>query len=451
MSKILKVTAVIYSLLLLQGCATHSAGAPYDGGKWLQPVLDRNITLIQSYIDNGEHLTYQDTYGLTPLHTAVTNGDVRIVKLLIDAGANVHAETEVFGSPLGYAAMSPLDRTEIINLLLAHNADIHQRDSHGFTPLGHAYRNPNNVRALLRGGANPLDNQNSGISIKKHYQQKRAYFKAHHTFQKEIFESLSILDEFIPVQVSLNHCDGLPLKNKSTCYQAHIKQYPNSVTSNAVKNEMALMAQTEKEKTAKARLERARLTKAKKKQAKALQKLMTQQACRLKSSGWVYLSKSCKQGLADGQGEAINGAKNLKFVGLFKLGHRTQGELYANNQLMYDGSLKNDRPHGTGTCMHEGEPEECKFYKGKRTDVLYKQRLEFVKQRELMANSEARINKSLESSEQRMDERLTQMESHSQSGRAQRNEGNSASDYAVSALKKKATDKVVDALFDSLF
>jgi hypothetical protein len=244
----------------------------------LQPVLDRNITLIQSYIDNGEHLTYQDTYDLTPLHTAVTNGDVRIVKL-----------------------------------------------------------------------------------------------------------------------------------------------------------------------------EHVRLTKAKKKQAKALKKLMAQQACRLKSIEWVYLSKSCKQGLTDGQGEAINGTKNLKFVRLFKLGHRTQRELYANNQLMYDGSLKNDRPHGTGTCMHKGKPEECKFYKGKRTDVLYKQRLEFVKPRELMSNSEARITKSLESSEQRMDERLTQMESHSQSGRGHRNEGNSAGDYAVSALQKKATDKVVDALFDSLF
>lgn len=210
------------------------------------------------------------------------------------------------------------------------------------------------------------------------------------------------------------------------------------------------MAQVKKENAAKGRLERIRLAKAKKKQEKALKKLMAQQACRLKSNEWVYLSKSCKQGLADGQGEAINGAKNLKFVGLFTLGHRTQGELYANNQLMYDGSLKNDRPHGTGTCMHEGEPEECKF-KGKRTDVLYKQRLEFVKQRELMASSEARINKSLESSEQRMDERLTKMESRSHSSGSQNKKGNSAGDYAVSALKKKATDKAVDALFDSLF
>lgn len=450
MSWILKATTVICTLLLLQGCATHSGGTAYNGGKWMQPVLDGDITLIQSYIDAGDHLTYQDKYGLTPLHTAAVNGNVNIVKLLIDSGANVHAENGLFGSPLSYAATSHLDRPEIINLLLAHGADIHERGSMGHTPLGNAYMSPNNVRALLRGGANPLDIHSSGISIRTHYQQQRVRFKQHNAFQKEISESIAILDEFIPAQVSLNRCGDLPLKGKSTCYQTHIKQYPNSVTSNAIKKELALMAQVKKENAAKGRLERIRLAKAKKKQEKALQKLMAQQACRLKSNEWVYLSKSCKQGLADGQGEAINGAKNLKFVGLFTLGHRTQGELYANNQLMYDGSLKNDRPHGTGTCMHEGEPEECKF-KGKRTDVLYKQRLEFVKQRELMASSEARINKSLESSEQRMDERLTKMESRSHSSGSQNKKGNSAGDYAVSALKKKATDKAVDALFDSLF
>jgi ankyrin repeat protein len=128
MSKILKVTAVIGCLLLLHGCAT------YNGGKWMQPVLDGNITLIQSYIDNGEHLTYQDKYGLTPLHTAVHNGDVSIVKLLIDAGANVNATSGLFGSPLNYAASSRLDHTETINLLLAHGADIHKRVSMAYPP-----------------------------------------------------------------------------------------------------------------------------------------------------------------------------------------------------------------------------------------------------------------------------------------------------------------------------
>ena len=174
---------------------------------------------------------------------------------------------------------------------------------------------------------------------------------------------------------------------------------------------------------------------------------MSDQACKLTSDEWIYLSKSCKGSFAHGRGEAVNESKNLRFVGQFKSGQRVQGEIFAYGKLMYDGPLKNERPHGTGTCIHEGEPEECKFYKGKRTDVLYKQRIEFAKQREMLASTEKRINDSLKETESNIDEKLANIQVQSSGSR----QGSSAQDLVMDAVKKKAAEEAADFLFDQLF
>ena len=452
MSKVIKLSSVFMFCLWLQGCALH-ATEPFDGA-----IFNGDTDKVRSLIDAGEHLTFRGPGGFTPLHTAARWGDPEIVKLLLEAGSDVNARSNALLTPLSWAVRGQdADRAEVIRLLVVYKAEINTLDSlSNRTPLENAYKNPNNVRALLLAGADPIASSHPNETVKEHYQNTFDLYvkKGWPHGQAEIIESIKVLDEFSAPFASLKRCENLSLEQQTSCYSKHIAMYSHSKTSDAAKQKLEVskqrFAQYKKDRAEKTRLESIRLAKATKEKAARMEKRLADQACRLKSDEWIYLSKNCKQGLAHGQGEAINDTKGLKFIGEFKQGQRIQGELYASDLLMYDGSLKDGRPHGVGICMHDGEPEECKFYKGKRTDVLFKQRLEFAKQSEMMAEREARMTKSLESSEQRINDRLSSIDVRSSDSGYQSN-GSSITDYAVDSLKKKAADKAVDALFDSLF
>jgi hypothetical protein len=438
----LLMCSAVFVIAMVQGCATT-----YHG-KWVPPIHNGDTDTIQSYIDKGDHLTDRDDIaGETPLHLAAKFGNAKIVRQLLDAGAPVDDPGigRIGRTPLNAASAGSKDVSAVIAVLLEHGADIQTWDFISKTPLENAVLNSKNVAALLSAGADPLIYNNSGSSVKDLFIRSKAIYKG--AVAQDISVSIAMLDTFIAPHIDVGRCKKMKnLQLKTSCYAKHINKFPYSVTTSKARNTLdslkLQLAAFKKEKATKANVKKIRLAKIKKER-------LANQACRLNAGEWIYLSKSCHKGLAHGQGEAINDAKNLKFIGQFKQGERTIGELYVNNQLMYDGPIKSGRPHGAGTCIHEGEPEECKYYKGKRTDVLYKQRLEFVKQRKLMASSEARINQSLKSSEKRIDDRLSDFKT--QTTQRNSNGGNSFGDYALDAAKKKGASMATDALFDALF
>ena len=60
----------------------------------------------------------KDLYGETSLHYAVDKGHKEVVKILINAGANVNAKDEDGGTPLDWAIMGK--RTATADLLHKH-------------------------------------------------------------------------------------------------------------------------------------------------------------------------------------------------------------------------------------------------------------------------------------------------------------------------------------------
>ncbi|MCK5336870.1 MAG: ankyrin repeat domain-containing protein [Gammaproteobacteria bacterium] len=174
------------------------------------------------------------------------------------------------------------------------------------------------------------------------------------------------------------------------------------------------------------------------------------QKCRLKENGWIYKSSQCRSGLAHGVGQAVNKSKNLSFKGRFVNGKRVKGEVLYDGQPMFDGKLSNGRPNGIGFCYYKGEPEKCEFYKGKRVDVLYKQR---------MANAEEQRKRDAQMVEmkrmqQQQNNRISQMQGQVDAAAQQRQQqsqgrtvGQEIGDYAM----RKAGEKVMDKLFDKLF
>ncbi|QIF03664.1 ankyrin repeat domain-containing protein [Roseimicrobium sp. ORNL1] len=74
----------------------------------------------------------------TLLHEACTTGNLEIVKVLLEKGANVNrAVNDRY--PLAAAAAG--NHTEIIVLLLDRGAKINQRDSHGISAMMYAHSN----------------------------------------------------------------------------------------------------------------------------------------------------------------------------------------------------------------------------------------------------------------------------------------------------------------------
>jgi len=104
--------------------------------------------------------------GDTPLHAAAAAYRVEIAKMLLAAGANPHAaKNHRRSQPLHYAAdgylesssWNPKRQVAMIRLLLDAGADLHAQDKNGATPLHRAVRTRcvAAVECLLEAGARP--------------------------------------------------------------------------------------------------------------------------------------------------------------------------------------------------------------------------------------------------------------------------------------------------------
>ena len=131
--------------VLLLGCDPHvdSVYLGRDESNMLGDVCAGNIVAVKKFLDKGGNgnVNLQDEPGMTPLHHAV-NADWKgrnrkMIKLLIDRGANVKAIDDTHHTPLHMAS-----NKETAELLIDAGADVNAKTEHtGETPLYSAARN----------------------------------------------------------------------------------------------------------------------------------------------------------------------------------------------------------------------------------------------------------------------------------------------------------------------
>ena len=88
--------------------------------------------ILQEYPDWVE---MRDGQGRTALHRAAADGDAFMVKVLVDSGANVDAET-----PMGVTPLHETYSVAVAKVLVDGRANVNARDKYGYTPLQWAIR-----------------------------------------------------------------------------------------------------------------------------------------------------------------------------------------------------------------------------------------------------------------------------------------------------------------------
>ena len=99
-------------------------------------MADYYITWLRARGFDISNLESRAFNGNTPLLLAALEGDVRVVKRLLEAGASLYAVNNDFNGVLFNACYA--DNTEIIELLVAAGADIDDINEEGTTALMYA-------------------------------------------------------------------------------------------------------------------------------------------------------------------------------------------------------------------------------------------------------------------------------------------------------------------------
>ena len=440
----IRIATLLLSSILVYGCAS----APPITSRINQGDPNGALQLMRQ----GIPATEIDDNGFSPLHHAATKGYLKVTDDLIKRGvhADIKARDKYGQTPLMYATRN--GHSQVADLLLKHGANINARQNFGWTPLMQAIRgeHPDIAIDLINRGANVNDKNNSGWDA--------IQMAARYTDSIELVELLLSKGANINSANSYNYTAvGLAAfgNNKNVAAYLIVKGADVNIAKtkgerkgentlgvmNRKNNRAAIYAIVDRlkveEQQAQQEVAEQEEQEKKQKQQQRVAALKAKSPCPMKEKGWVYTQGACSNGFASGKGEAMHENGELSFKGEIKEGKRVKGILYFTQTPMFDGDIIDGRPHGKGVCFIKGSPEECKYYKGERIDILHKQRLELAEQRRVIEAMQVQMKKDMAAIKNQAPQKVYVNQQQSKD--------------IGDVIKEEAQRRVVEKLFDQLF
>jgi len=113
------------------------------------------LRVVKLLLEHGADPNIQNKDGMTPLHFATERGSPEVVKLLLEHGADPNIQENKFGwTPLHYAVSRC--HVDVVRVLLDHGADLTIRDNKGMTPLDYGSDCEEIIEELRRGGSRTM-------------------------------------------------------------------------------------------------------------------------------------------------------------------------------------------------------------------------------------------------------------------------------------------------------
>ncbi len=131
---------------------------------FIAAIEKQNLDRVKKLLATGQNPNdYAEISGPGdyPLQTAISSGNLQLVKLLLDAGADPNLET-IRGTVLSQSAYE--GKLEIVKALIESGADVHKKSEHSGDPLQEALigGNPKIVETLIAAGVDVNKNLNIG-------------------------------------------------------------------------------------------------------------------------------------------------------------------------------------------------------------------------------------------------------------------------------------------------
>ncbi len=98
-------------------------------------AADGDVPLVKELLESGSDPGSPDDNGWTPLHFAAQNGAVEVLELLIRAGASIDSRDAHGNTPLSRAVFNCRGNGDAIKVLRENGADSFAKNAHGISPL----------------------------------------------------------------------------------------------------------------------------------------------------------------------------------------------------------------------------------------------------------------------------------------------------------------------------
>jgi len=149
-------------LALLKKGANVNAKIDKNGALWhkgdtplILSSMRGDLDVVKILIEYGADVNAKNDYGESPIMAACWMDEIDIVKYLLEKQADINLKTKGAENALLYCMKSDKEKLELVRLILDKGLDVNSKNDRGFTPLMYSciFGNYQTVKLLLERGA----------------------------------------------------------------------------------------------------------------------------------------------------------------------------------------------------------------------------------------------------------------------------------------------------------